>query len=140
MINFYKFKTKRIRIEEYKKNDNEIQNQLKDYNKGVQKNTLINLSSIRDIDDLYDKCKSLNDYKPFLENIIKNLPSNGENKIDINLNEYQKDKVEVLKKIRIYLNPKKWPNSTDEEKEKFKKVIRYSAYINNLLQKYEDEE
>ena len=40
--------------------------------------------------------------------------------------------------FRNYLNPKHWPNSTDEEKEKLKKVIRYSAYINNILQKLEE--
>ena len=139
MINFYKFKTNRITKEVYEKNDNKIQNQLKDYdNKDEQKNFLINLFTIKDIDNLYDKCKSLNDYKPFLENIIKNLPSNGENKIDINLNEYQKDKVEILNKFRKYLNPIYWPNSTDEEKEKLKLVTRYSAYINNILQKFEE--
>ena len=76
MINFYNFKTKRITPKIYKKNDDEIQKQLKDYNKGEQKNTSINLSTIKDIDNLYDKCKPLNDYKPFLEDIIKNLPSN----------------------------------------------------------------
>ena len=125
-------------MEVYEKNDKKIQDKLKDYNKGDQKNNLINLSTIKDIDNLYDKCKNLNDYKPFLENIIKNLPSNGENKIDINLNEYQNNKVEVLKKFRKYLNPKRWPNSTDEEKEKFKKVTRYSFYINNILQRFEE--
>ena len=138
MINFYNFKTKRIPKEIYEKNDNIIQNQLKDYNKVDQKNTSINLSTIKEIDNLYDNCKSRKNYKPFLENIIKNLPSNGENKIDINLNEYQKDKVEILNKFRKYLNPIYWPNSTDEEKEKLKLVTRYSAYINNILQKFEE--
>ena len=138
MINFYKFKTKKITKEVYEKNDNKIQNQLKDYTKSDQKDISINLSSIKDIDNLYDKCKSLNDYEPFLEDIIKNLPSNGENKTDLNLNEYQKDKVKVLKKFRKYLNPKYWPNSTDEDKEKLKKVTRYSAFINNILQKFEE--
>ena len=139
MINFYKFKTGRIKEEVYKKNDDEIQNQLKDYNKSDQKNTSINLSTIKEIDNLYDNCKSRKNFKPFLENIINNLPSNGENKIDKNLlNEYQKNEVDVLWKFKKYLNPKKWPNSNDEEQEKLKKVTRYSAYINNIMQKFEE--
>ena len=133
MINFYKFKTKRITKEVYEKNDNKIQNQLKDYNK-----TDLNLSTIRDIDNLYDNCKSRKNYKPFYENIINNLPSNEGKKIDINLNECQKNEIDALYKFRKYLNPKHWANSTEEEKEKLKKVTRYSAYINNILQKFEE--
>ena len=91
MINFYKFKTNRITKEVYEKNDNKIQNQLKDYNK-----TDLNLSTIRDIDNLYDNCKSRKNYKLFYENIINNLPSNEGKKIDINLNECQKNEVDTL--------------------------------------------
>ena len=128
MIKFYKFKKKRITKEVYEKNDNKIQNQLKDYNK-----TDLNLSTIRDIDNLYDNCKSRKNYKLFYENIINNLPSNEGKKIDINLNECQKNEVDTLYKFRKYLNPIYWPNSTDEEKEKLKLVTRYSAYINNII-------
>ena len=89
MINFFRYKTQRISKEEYIKNDNIISNQLKDYEKNEQKNPSINLSTIKDIDKLYDQCKNKNDFKPFLENIFKNLPSNGDNKININIDEYE---------------------------------------------------